>query len=56
MNGTATIKKMIKKQVPTNEYFEAAAEEGMTTLVQDGIEKSFEGHTDVDEVRRVCVS
>lgn len=56
MDGTPTIKQMIKKQVQTDEYFETAADEGMTTLVQDGIEKAFEGLTDVDEVRRVCVS
>jgi type II secretory ATPase GspE/PulE/Tfp pilus assembly ATPase PilB-like protein len=56
MNGTASIKQMIKKQAQTYEYFEVAADEGMTTLIQDGIEKAFEGHTDVDEVRRVCVS
>jgi len=56
MDGTPAVKQMIKKQVPTNEYFEIAADEGMTTLVQDGIEKAFEGLTDVTEVRRVCVT
>ncbi len=56
MDGTPAVKQMIKKQAPTNEYFEIAADEGMTTLVQDGIEKAFEGLTDVTEVRRVCVT
>jgi type II secretory ATPase GspE/PulE/Tfp pilus assembly ATPase PilB-like protein len=56
MDGTKTIKQMIKKQSTTAEFFTAAAEEGMTTLVQDGLLKAFEGLTDVQEVRRVCVT
>jgi type II secretory ATPase GspE/PulE/Tfp pilus assembly ATPase PilB-like protein len=56
MDGTKDIKQMIKKQATTMEFFEKAAEDGMTTLIQDGILKSFEGLTDVTEVRRVCVS
>ncbi len=56
MDGTPAIKQMIKKQAQTSEYFQKASDEGMTTLIQDGIEKSFDGLTDVDEVRRVCVS
>lgn len=56
MDGTKSIKQMIKKQASTTEFFAEAAKEGMTTLVQDGILKSFEGLTDVPEVRRVCVS
>jgi len=28
----------------------------MTTLIQDGIQKTFQGLTDLDEIRRVCVS
>lgn len=56
MDGTKEIKQMIKKQSPTSEFFVKASEEGMTTLVQDGILKAFEGLTDVTEVRRVCVS
>lgn len=56
MDGTKEIKQMIKKQANTMEFFETAADQGMTTLVQDGILKAFEGLTDVKEVRRVCVS
>jgi len=56
MDGTKEIKQMIKKQSTTFEFFETASEQGMTTLVQDGLLKSFEGLTDVTEVRRVCVS
>jgi type II secretory ATPase GspE/PulE/Tfp pilus assembly ATPase PilB-like protein len=55
MEGTPTIKKMIKKQSPTDELFKQAAEEGMYTLKQDGILKVFQGFTDMNEVRRVCI-
>ena len=56
MAGTMAIKKMIKTEAPTDEIFRQAAEDGMTTLIQDGIHKIFQGLTDLDEVRRVCVS
>jgi type II secretory ATPase GspE/PulE/Tfp pilus assembly ATPase PilB-like protein len=32
-----------------------AMEEGMTTLLQDGIAKVFQGHTDFKQVRSVCI-
>lgn len=56
MDGTKEIKQMIKKQANTFEFFEIASDQGMTTLIQDGILKAFEGLTDISEVRRVCVS
>ena len=56
MEGTPAIKRMIKKQASTEELFEHAAGEGMTTLKQDGLLKVFKGVTDVREVRRVCIS
>jgi len=56
MEGTGEIKKMIKKEASSEELFEQAAKDGMTTLVQDGIVKSMEGLTDVTEIRRVCAS
>ncbi len=34
---------------------ETAMEEGMTTLLQDGIQKSLQGITDFKQVRRVCI-
>lgn len=55
MEGTYTIKKMIKKQASTDELFKKAAEEGMYTLRQDGILKALRGLTDMQEVRRVCI-
>jgi type II secretory ATPase GspE/PulE/Tfp pilus assembly ATPase PilB-like protein len=56
MEGTPTIKRMIKKQASTEELFEQAAGEGMTTLKQDGILKLFKGITDIREIRRVCIT
>jgi type II secretory ATPase GspE/PulE/Tfp pilus assembly ATPase PilB-like protein len=55
MDGTSTIKGMIKKQANTEDLFKKSMSEGMTTLKQDGILKAFKGVTDVSEVRRVCI-
>ena len=56
MEGTATIKRLIKKEAETETIRDAALKEGMTTLKQDGILKVLSGETDMDEVRRVCVT
>jgi len=56
MEGTPDIKRMIKKQASAEELFVKAKAEGMTTLMQDGIMKVFQGLSDMDEVRRVCIS
>ena len=56
MEGTPNIKLMIKKQANTEQIFELAMKEGMSTLKQDGIMKVFQGHTDMAEVRRVCIN
>jgi type II secretory ATPase GspE/PulE/Tfp pilus assembly ATPase PilB-like protein len=56
MGGTVEIKKMIKSEAPTDQLFKQAAKDGMTTLIQDGIQKVFQGWTDLDEIRLVCVS
>ncbi len=56
MEGTADIKRMIKKQASAEDLFIKANEQGMTTLMQDGILKVFDGLSDMDEVRRVCIS
>jgi type II secretory ATPase GspE/PulE/Tfp pilus assembly ATPase PilB-like protein len=56
MEGTPQIKLMIKKQANTEQIFELAMKEGMSTLKQDGIMKMFQGHTDMAEVRRVCIN
>ncbi|SPD72032.1 Type II/IV secretion system protein [uncultured Desulfobacterium sp.] len=56
MEGTAQVKRMIKKADNTENLFRQAIEDGMTTLKQDGIIKVFNGLTDLDEVRRVCIN
>jgi type II secretory ATPase GspE/PulE/Tfp pilus assembly ATPase PilB-like protein len=56
MAGTPSVKKLIKKKAPTEEIFNAASEEGMKTLVQDGLDKVFQGMTDINEIKRVCVN
>jgi type II secretory ATPase GspE/PulE/Tfp pilus assembly ATPase PilB-like protein len=55
MEGTKTVKDLIKKQAPTEKLFNQAFEDGMTTLKQDGICKVFQGLTDMKEIRRVCI-
>jgi type II secretory ATPase GspE/PulE/Tfp pilus assembly ATPase PilB-like protein len=56
MEGTPEIKLMIKKQSNTEDIFNMALQQGMTTLKQDGILKVLEGITDISEVRRVCIN
>ncbi|MBW2168500.1 MAG: Flp pilus assembly complex ATPase component TadA, partial [Deltaproteobacteria bacterium] len=55
MEGTPSIKNLIKKQGTSEELLLQAAKEGMTTLKQDGIQKVLQGLTDMSEVRRVCI-
>ena len=56
MEGTPSVKLMIKKQANTEQILELSMKEGMSTLKQDGIMKMFQGHTDMAEVRRVCIN
>lgn len=55
MEGTKTIKGMIKREATSEELFNKSFEEGMTTIKQDGLVKVFQGLTDVTEIRRVCI-
>jgi type II secretory ATPase GspE/PulE/Tfp pilus assembly ATPase PilB-like protein len=49
------LKEMIQVRAPMADIRDQAIEEGMTTLKQDGIEKVFDGHSDLKEVRKVCI-
>jgi type II secretory ATPase GspE/PulE/Tfp pilus assembly ATPase PilB-like protein len=49
------IKRMIQKRKPVEELRQQAIREGMTTLLQDGIQKVLRGHTDFKQVRAVCI-
>jgi len=53
--GSDGIKKMIQNKARMEEIRNLAIQEGMTTLKQDGIEKIFEGHCDLLQVRKVCI-
>jgi type II secretory ATPase GspE/PulE/Tfp pilus assembly ATPase PilB-like protein len=55
IEGTAPIKQLIKHQATSSDLAKQALKQGMTTLKQDGIQKVFNGITDMREVRRVCV-
>ena len=56
MEGTKPIKRMIKKEESTEALFERATKEGINTLKQDGLIKAFDGITDVNEIRRICIN
>ncbi len=49
------IKKLIQMKARVAELFARAKEDGMTTLVQDGILKSLEGTTDYKQVKAVAI-
>lgn len=53
--GTDRIKKLIQEKARMEIIRDTAIEEGMCTLKQDGIEKIFGGHTDLMQVRKVCI-
>jgi type II secretory ATPase GspE/PulE/Tfp pilus assembly ATPase PilB-like protein len=55
IEGTPEIKLLIKRQATSNDLAKQAGKQGMTTLKQDGIQKVFQGITDMKEVRRVSV-
>ncbi len=50
------IKSLIQRQATVDEIRDAAIEDGMSLLFQDGIHKVLDGLTDFDQVRRVCIS
>jgi type II secretory ATPase GspE/PulE/Tfp pilus assembly ATPase PilB-like protein len=53
--GTEEMKKLIQSKAMIEEIRDQAIKDGMTTLKQDGIEKIFEGHCDLLQVRKVCI-
>ncbi|MDA8124786.1 MAG: GspE/PulE family protein [Deltaproteobacteria bacterium] len=53
--ATDGLKRMIQKHETVEAMRDLAMEEGMTTLLQDGIIKSLQGVTDFKQVRRVCI-
>ncbi|MFN6961474.1 MAG: GspE/PulE family protein, partial [Rhodocyclaceae bacterium] len=55
MVGTAAVKKLIQDRARVADLLAQALEDGMRTLKQDGIEKVLQGHTDMKQVRAVCI-
>lgn len=53
--GSDKIKRMIQTKARTEEMVHAAIEEGMTTLMQDGVQKTLLGHTTFKEVKAVAI-
>jgi type II secretory ATPase GspE/PulE/Tfp pilus assembly ATPase PilB-like protein len=53
--GTDRIKRMIQSKAKTEEMLKVAMEEGMTTLVQDGIQKVLQGFTTFKQVKAVAI-
>ena len=49
------VKRMVQKRTPVEQLRQQAIQEGMTTLLQDGIQKVLGGHTDFKQVRAVCI-
>jgi type II secretory ATPase GspE/PulE/Tfp pilus assembly ATPase PilB-like protein len=54
--GTENLKKAIKNGAHVEELRTMAIEEGMRTLLMDGIQKIFQGLTDLNQVLKVCSS
>jgi type II secretory ATPase GspE/PulE/Tfp pilus assembly ATPase PilB-like protein len=53
--GSDRIKRLIQAKSPTEDLAKIAMEEGMTTLVQDGVEKVLQGHTTFKQVKAVAI-
>ena len=53
--GTDRMKRMVQQKSRTEDMLKAAIEDGMTTLVQDGIQKVLQGHTAYKEVKAVAI-
>ena len=53
--GTDDIKRMIQKRATAEELLKVAREQGMTTLVQDGVIKVIQGWTDFKQVKAVAI-
>ncbi len=53
--GTDRMKRLVQSKARTEDMLSLAVEEGMTTLVQDGIQKVFQGHSTYKEVKAVAI-
>lgn len=53
--GTDEMKNLIQSRAKMEDLRAQAIKDGMTTLMQDGIRKIFNGETDLIQVRKVCI-
>jgi type II secretory ATPase GspE/PulE/Tfp pilus assembly ATPase PilB-like protein len=53
--GTDEIKRMIQRRAPAEDLLKVARDQGMTTLVQDGVIKVIQGWTDFKQVKAVAI-
>jgi type II secretory ATPase GspE/PulE/Tfp pilus assembly ATPase PilB-like protein len=53
--GTDAVRRLIQRKAPIEEIRVQSIKDGMTTLLQDGIEKILKGLTDFKQVRAVCI-
>ena len=53
--GTDGIKLLVQNRATMQELRKQAIEDGMTTLMQDGIRKVCLGNTELNQVRKVCI-
>jgi len=53
--GSDNLKRMIQMKARTEEMLKAAIEEGMTTLMQDGVHKTLLGHCTFKDVKAVAI-
>jgi type II secretory ATPase GspE/PulE/Tfp pilus assembly ATPase PilB-like protein len=52
--NTPAIKKAIQQKAPSDEILRLAVADGMTTLEQDALEKTMQGHLDLKQVLASC--
>lgn len=55
LTGSDDIKSFIQARARVEEIRDQAMKQGMRSLKQDGIEKVLKGHTDIKQVRAVCI-
>jgi type II secretory ATPase GspE/PulE/Tfp pilus assembly ATPase PilB-like protein len=53
--GSDEVKRLVQRRSPVEDLRRQGVAEGMTTLLQDGIQKVLQGHTDFKQVRAVCM-
>jgi len=54
LTGTVAMRELIYRSATAGEVHAQAVNDGMRTLVQDGVEKVLKGDTDFDQIRRVA--